>query len=266
MATSDSILGNLSGKLGSVICYRMRGSEKMIVRSKGYISPYTRKNHRRYERTRQENNEFKGCVKAAKNLSRILIPVASLGDFNFFGHLVKIAKMMQQVDTELPKGKRSVLISKTPSLLTGFSFNKFNTFEALVKSPISFSIDRPQGTAHFSVPPMQPGIHLLNPGQQPYYRLVFTIGCVADLHLTENVHSYESRDNEFPYCAVQLTDWLNWKDSFPGSELTVSSPRWVDLPNRTLVAGIGISFGKQLADGTIKPVKYAGAGKIWMAM
>jgi hypothetical protein len=266
MAKSDSILGNVSGKVGNLVFYRMRGSDTMIVRRKGSISKYARKNHRRFEKTRMENSEFKGCVKAAKEMARVLAPINALGDFNSFGLLVKIAKMIQQQDTESPRGKRSVLISRSPALLTGFSFNRYNTFESLVKSPISFSIEREGGTGNVVIPAMLPGIHLVNHLQQPYYRFVCTLGRICDLHISESGRDYETLHKEYLYSDVQFSPWINWKEPMPETTLTLQAPRWTNEPHNTLVAGIGIDFGREKVNGSIESTRYAGAGKVWLAI
>lgn len=264
MAKTDSIHGAVTGKVGPVNYYRLRGSEKLFVRANANINKSARKHHSRYERTRQENMEFKGCVKTAIQIVNAVFPIKSLGDFNSFGQLVRICKFIQQADPLLPKGRRPVLISRSHSLLNGFSFNKYNTFETLVKSPVSMSIERQSGIAQVVIPPMRAGIHLGNPAEQPYYRFVCTLSKVCDLFLPENSHFYETLNQENPAYKKQFTPWLNWNDPFPAAEMIIHLPNWVDLPHRTLIAGIGIEFGKQIPGGQIEFVKYACAGKIWV--
>jgi hypothetical protein len=266
MAKTESVLGNFNGKIGALVFYKMRGSDTMIVRKKGYVSKYTKNNHWRYEKTRQQNKEFKGCVQAAKNISRLLSSIVCLGDFNSFGLLVKTAKIIQQMDNERPKGERSLLFSKSPSLLTGFSFNKYNTFESFVKSPVTFSIDRPNGTAQVNIPSMLPGTHLVNHFDQPYYQFVCALGRVQDLYFSENSTDYEEFNIRYRNSDVQFTPWINSKDPMPQTTFTLTAPQWNNDPHDTLVAGIGIAFGKETAGGTIEFTKYAGAGKIWMAI
>lgn len=202
---------------------------------------------------------------AAKNILSIVYPVGCLGDFNSFGLLVKIAKIIQQADTQAPKGKRSVWISQSPSLLNGFSFNKYNTFETLVKSPVSISIDRPGGTGLVNIPYLVPGIHLVNPLQQPYYMFVCTLGRLCDLVLSKKGSDYETLKKDSAYCDVQCSPWFNWNEPMPPIELMLQAPGWIDEPHHTLIAGIGIAFGKEVTGGSIEVTKYAGAGKIWEA-
>jgi hypothetical protein len=264
MAKVNSSIGELSGKIGALVFYRMRGSEKMIVRRKAALSKYALNYHSRYENTRQQNMEFKGCVLAAKKIGLAMYSIKPLGDFNSFGQVVKICKVIQQADSSNPKGKRSVYISKMHSLLDGFSFNKYNTFESLVRAPISISIDRPAGIAKAIIPPMRPGIHLVNPKEEPYYRFVCSLGNVSDVFVPDNRTTYETVNKNYSFCHEQVSPWTNWKNSFPGIEISVSLDRWEDIADQTLFAGIGIEFGRQAPGGEIEFVKYAGAGKIWV--
>ena len=264
MAKTDSIHGAVSGRVGPVVYYRLPGSEKLIVRSSPVINTKARKTHPRFERTRQENREFKGCVKAAGSIAEAVYPVKALGDFNSFGQLVRVCKFIQQADRSRPKGERALLLSLSHSLLDGFSFNKYHRFETLVSSPLSFSIDRQNGSLLAIIPPMRPGIHLFNPAGQPYYRIVVCLGMLCDLFLSANSHFYETAGNEDPACVKGSGDWMNCKDPFPGAEFSLQVPGWTDLPHRTLITGIGIEFGRTVPGGEIASVKYAGAGKIWV--
>ena len=263
MGKADSIQ-NIRGKVGSLIFYRLRGSGDMVVRSNGYKTRSALNHHPRYEKTRQENMEFKGCVRASKDIIEAVSPIKLLGDFNSFGQLVRVCKFIQQADTSLPKGSRSVSISRSHSLLNGFSFSRYNTFESLVRAPLSIYIDRKEGNSRAIIPPMRPGIHLQNPAQQPQYRFVYSIGTVCDLSMSEKTRNYETMNHEDATCYMQCSEWMSWKETFPGTELFVQVPGWVDSPHRTLIAGIGIEFGRPSPSGEIEFVKKAGAGKIWV--
>lgn len=264
MGKTNSIHGKVSGKVGLLTFCSIPGSDEMIVRARPQMSTHARKHHRRFEKTRQENNEFKGCVKAAREILLAVHPVKHLGDFNSFGYLVRVCKFIQQADSST-KGKRSVLFSKAPSLLNGFSFNKYHPFETLVRPPLSVTIDRQNGNAEVTIPALRPSIQLENPKQQPLYRFVFSLGRISDLILNDRGNSYESLDIDCSICKSIYTRWFNCIENFPQTALNLHLQNWDDLPYLTLLAGIGIEFGREMPGGEIESVKYAGAGKIWSA-
>ena len=142
MGKAESILGAVSGKVGPAIFYNLRGTEKMIIKSRPVRSKHARKTHERFEKTRQQNKEFAGCVEAASRIWNNITSIKLLADHNCFGHMQAVCKLIQQADTTSPVGERPVLISKSRSLLNGFSFNMYHPFGSLVRVPVECSIDR----------------------------------------------------------------------------------------------------------------------------
>src|SRR5205085_685492 len=123
MAQMDSGF-NFTGPLGNVSAYRMKGVDKVILRSKGGPTKERIKSDPRFRVTRLNNSEFGGRSKASKLIRRMFWPLQSVADFNLAGPLTALAKAIQAMDSISELGKRSILFSKNGQPLEGFNLNK----------------------------------------------------------------------------------------------------------------------------------------------
>ena len=109
MARVKGIL-QVTGALKGVSLYTMRGSDEVIMRTKGGPSKSTIKNSESCKGLRESGAEWSGCTKAASSIRRALEPILRLADYNVMGGLNALCKKIQCMDTENEKGKRNVLV------------------------------------------------------------------------------------------------------------------------------------------------------------
>src|SRR5437660_871350 len=96
----------MSNKLGDYSIYRMKGSKKFIIRSKGGASKRKIKTAPEFEDTRQNNKEFGGRSTTASNIRKVLIRVNHLADYNFINGLRSLANDIQKMDVINQLGQR----------------------------------------------------------------------------------------------------------------------------------------------------------------
>jgi hypothetical protein len=251
-----------TGTLGDFSAYRMKGSDKIIIRRKGGPQRAQVKKHPNFTITRKQNAEFAGAVLAYVSLKKALFPVNHLSNFNFTGQLTGLCKYIQQDDMTNVLGQRSVLLSQHYYKLEGFSLNREYNFESFVKHPLQYSMDKTNGTASVQLPEMIPGINLTNPNGQPLYRFVFVLGAVADIIYDETRKMYKAAIQEEVFPAVAYTDWHTHKQRMEATEITLAISSPPDLSNYTLLLAVGIEFGMPLTNTEVRPVKRDGAAKI----
>ena len=140
------------GSVGNLSAYRMKGSDKIILRKKGGGSRKKIKTSPSCERIRKINMEFGGRSAVTKLIRRALGPVRLLADFNFTGHLHKILQPIQADDRINKTGERSVPLTRNPKLLEGFSLNRNRTFESVIRTPVSYSLDKDTRSATLTIP------------------------------------------------------------------------------------------------------------------
>src|SRR5688572_10360908 len=96
------LIGELQfiGSLDNLSAYKMRGSDKIILRKKGGPSKKQIKHSPKFDLTRRNNKEFGGRVKAAAHIKRILYPMLFIADYNIIGPLNALLKPIQNMDTQ----------------------------------------------------------------------------------------------------------------------------------------------------------------------
>jgi hypothetical protein len=251
------LIGELQiiGSLQNLSAYKMRGSNKIIVRKKGGPSKNKVRHSPTFEKTRMNNKEFGGRSKAASHIKRLLWPLLSLADYNITGPLNALLKPIQEMDKESDWGQRNILISKNPRLLEGFPLNRRYLLESIVRTPFAWSIQKEQLTV--DIPDLLPGINFIVPGNYSWYQIIAVAGQVPDLFY--NKYRYKPQD-QHDYFDVTETEWLPVNSAAPAGKLVIQK-----LPEKTdtssFMVAVGIAFGN-MQYGHIERVKYVGAAKV----
>ena len=117
------------GSLDNISAYKMRGSDKIILRKKGGASKKQIQTGANFANTRKINSEWAGCSYAGKAIRNAIHPLKHLADYNISGFLNAIAKTVQKQDLESEYGKRNIYFSQYRDVLEGFSLNKKQLFD-----------------------------------------------------------------------------------------------------------------------------------------
>lgn len=251
-----------TGNLGDLIAYRIKGSDKIIIRRKSVPPKHRLKTAAAYENTRRQNEEWKACVSACRLLNRHLFPLRHLADYNYTGTLTGLCKSIQKEDGIYPLGQRPVLFSQHYAKLEGFSLNREYTFESFVKHPLQYQIDKANGSAMLQWPEIIPGINLSNPAKQPLYRFVFVLGAIPDIIYNEERKMYQPSAGEELFPDVVYTDWYTGKQRMPAGAISLQLNQPGEFSAYTLALAIGIEFGIPVTNTEIRPVKRYGAAKV----
>lgn len=251
-----------TGTLGNMSAYRMQGSDKIILRTKGGPSKHKIKTSPTFERTRENNSEFGGRAKASSWVKRMMHPVTALADHNIINSLNPVMKKVQELDTESPRGKRNVCISKAPQILEGFSLNKRNSFDNIVRSPLICSITKADLHARLELPALLPGINFFAPVNQPMCRMVMAFGVMPDIVFSNDEYA-PAGDYAMVYPKYMFTAWQPVLQGCDAQvlEFTLPTPPGNAF---SLILSVGICFGTIGDGGAVQQVKYAGAGKVVM--
>jgi hypothetical protein len=251
---------DFTGRLGRFTAYKMRGSDKIILRTRGGASKKRIRYDDNFVNTRKVNAEFGARSQTCKWINRALIYLKPMADYNFAGSLNALMRHVQLLDTEGKWGERNVVLTKSQAILEGFSLNRNTPFDGIVRCPISCTVSREEGDAKISIPALLPGINLFTNNRHPLYRFTVQLGAVPDLYFSEK--QYKPKLNRIKYHTwYKETEWYPSLKGSPAVELNLDIPTPGD-DSFTLLLSIGISFGAVAGGGNIEQVKYAGAAKI----
>jgi hypothetical protein len=249
-----------TGALGKMSAYKIKGSDKIILRTKGGASKTDIRESPRFARTRENNTEFGGCSYASKGIRQVLYPIKHLADYNFTATLHKLARSIQVLDEVSDRGKRNIFLSRHHYLLEGFPLNKKNTFDSVLRHPVYGTIERETGSVEIQLPPLKSGLNLLIPWPYPFYRFIVTFGAVADVVHQED--TYMRSENKLWANSVS-TAWQPVRQSQEAQTIELMLPNLEALDDtKTLIAGIGIEMGMPISNQVMERVKYAGCAKI----
>jgi hypothetical protein len=230
--------------------------DETLVRSKGGASKRKIKTAPSFERTRENNEEFIGCGRAASWIRWALKDVKHLADYNFTAILTKLAKLMQNQDTANVRGERSVLISEYRYMLDGFHLNEKYTFDSVVRYPLRGEISRATGSAIVEIPELRPDINLFIPWRYPLYRLVLSLQAIGDLH-----YNYPRLPlGELGGTRPVYTEWQTVQQLYKGETLQIQLEKWQE--DKTLILSIGLEMGMPVSNTVVDIVKYVGCAKI----
>ena len=153
-----------------------------------------------------------------------------MADFNLNGELTKILMYIKKQDLVGDVNERGVYITRNKRMLEGFSTSRKAPFDAIVKTPVIYSVIRDELRAVVEFPELQQGINY-SPGEYSYYPVQYR------------------------------TEWSKPGVGFLPVELKLCPSIIID-DSCTIVLSVGIEFGNAYLNGIIEEVKYMSGGKI----
>lgn len=256
---------NITGSLGNLSFYTMRGVDRTVVRQKGGPSKEHVKNSPTFKVPRLYMSEFGGCSKMGKEVRLMMHPVRTLADYNFSGFINKALKMVQKQDGTGELGRRSIALSKYPGLLEGFSLNKYTTFDAVVRTPITYTVDRKTLSARVNIPALLRDINFHPNNRHTRFRIEMSLGIVPDFTFDAGQGIYRPAA-WYTRMFAPKTISSPWYPALKGSPATALEIALTDqVPaneSYSLMLTIGVRYGAPMEDNVVQEVKRAGAAKV----
>jgi hypothetical protein len=255
---------DFTGRLGPASVYKMRGHDKLVIRSRGGATKRKIKTHPNFDATRSLNREWKLVTAVAAKIRSGLSAIKQLADYNVSGPLNALVKKIQTSDTVNEKGKRSILFSRYPDFLSSFQFNRQTLFDSIVRQQLEVSIDKTPAIATIMIPLLQPAIHFFPNPRYAYYRIVISMVAASDQVWNEESMSYKPLVALLPKYKSLYTDWVPASSTQPATnyQLSPTNEGFSSGPDMILILGAGIQYGMPAPYGSIQPVPYAGAARI----
>ena len=258
MAKSDF---PLPVKLAGYSVYKMRGTEKTVVRLKGGAYAEKMETDPKLAGSRKQQTQFGASSTCAKSIRDAMFSITHLADFPLHGHLLKLNSAIMQLDPDNKLGRRSLIYSRGLHLFEGLSLNRGVSFDTVVTTTVFFSLDRSLCKGTVQLPALSPELNFRSPWNYPYFRFRVNLGIVRDWVFVES-RGYQcltASNNE--YVAGFDTEWSPVKIGYRSQQVELQLDNPVFDEHCHLILSIGIELGTQ-SRGTIQHVKYAGCGKI----
>lgn len=259
----------ITGGIKGVSFYTMKGSDTVFMRTKGGPSKRRMKVGKEFEKVRQHQAEWAGCVRFSQYVCRGMGSVYKLADFNVSPGLNGLGKRIMKLDTENPVGSRSVLLSKCREALEGFNLNRRYPFNSVYRTSVSMEIDKARGVLTVRLPRINATNDLYNLQNLPWFKLMFGFSYLSDLVFDPEItygNRYKPKDEKHHLFGKMLeTEWISARDIT--QEQTLEANLDINLTEEemsalTCIGAVGIQFAAVGPGGVIEPVKNACCGKM----
>jgi len=256
----------MTGSIKGVSFYTLRGSDKVIMRTKGGATKKQIANSPKFENTRKQNMEFGGCSKFGSKARKAFGGLHRIADYNITPVLNGMGKNLMKLDTVSEIGRRNLKLSMNKEVLEGFNFNRNYPFNTVVRISPQWQLDRDNIKATVTVPRINTDIDLLNIQKLPFFRLMVAIGTGSDLAYNEEKNEYKPLVPELHGASKTTTgEWFKTQSIVPEQTLTVklNDSLVAKLTDDvTVLLSMAIEFGNiGMTDEPVE-VKYAGCGKV----
>ncbi|MBL0741466.1 hypothetical protein [Chryseolinea lacunae] len=253
-----------TGRLGNVSAYRMRGSDKIILRARGGASKDQIRTSPAFATPRRYMAEFGGCSAMGARVRRALGAQKALADFNISGPINAMLKVVQKNDLVSDLGRRTITLSKNVRLLEGFSLNRRAPFDSILRTTTNVALSREMRTAHIMVPALLPGINFSPPKNYPMFRIQAVLAVVPDFAFNEDLGRYAPQAGYVNSFAPQhaVTEWNPAQSGSAETTLALHESLVPPDEGYSLMLSLGICFGVVQANGVVEQVKHAGAAKV----
>ena len=257
-----------TGSLGDFSAYRMRGSDKIVMRKKGGARREEIRNSPAFATTRLYMTEFGGCSRMGKHVRQSMQQHRDLADYNISGPINKIMKVVQKQDEVNDLGRRPIVLSKHTKLLEGFCLNQKYTLDSILRTSVHATVDAETGSAHIEIPRLLRDINFFPNNRHTLFRIEMTLGIAPNFTFNPKAGEYEPpawhTNNRPSVCTY--TDWHAALEGAPAMSLAVALGELPPEANYSLVLSVGIRFGFVSNKGTVEEVKRAGAAKVLMVL
>jgi len=256
----------MTGSVKGVSFFTRRGSDQVIMRTKGGVTKEKLATAPQYEGLRNHQKEWSGCTKFGSMTRYAFGGLNRLADYNITAVLNGMAKNLMKLDSESELGQRGLQLSLHKQVLEGFNFNRQYPFNTVLRVGITGAIDRNNLLATVTVPRINTDIDLINIQRLPYFRLIIAIGTVSDVNYDEAQKAYMPTVTDLHGTSqVVNSDWFPSQTIVSENILTVqmSAAEQALLTDEvSVLLSIAIEFGTVGFNGETVEVKYAGCGKV----
>ncbi len=253
-----------NGSIKGVSFYTQKGSDKVIMRTKGGASKEKIAKSPEFEKLRFNQQEWKGCVLMSRALTTSIFELKRLGDFNISAAFNGIAKSIQKTDTESPLGTRRILFSKYRQSLDCYQLNRKYPLTSTLRISPQWNIDREKLLASLTLPRINTATQLVNFPNLPFFRIIMTFGSLSDREVSGARNEYNPVNIDLDCLSYHWTSpWYSTEAIVEEQQVSLSLGEELQAnltDDVSLVLGIGVEFGKVGFDGNPVEVKYAGCG------
>jgi hypothetical protein len=245
MAKNTGLI-QFQGTINNVTGYRRNG--KYILSMKSNLNKERILNDEKFQRTRENMQEFAGAAQTAKALRIGLAGLTRiLADNSLSTRLTGIIrKDVQNRDTTSDRGVRRVDLATYGSVLKGFNLHRENIFSSLFRAPYSATAPATGKGAKITFAAFEAANVVRAPKGATHFRLVGAAVLVGNRSFDELTNSWTSENGDDGAAGIERSDYLSVMEDIPQTELDVSIAGVTDTDGGAVIVVAGIEFYQQI--------------------
>jgi hypothetical protein len=253
-----------TGKLGGLTAYKMKGTDKIVLRRTGGPSKDTVNNSAAFELNRMHRREFGASATLGKHIRFMLGSLRTVSNYNITARINALLTRLKEMDTAGELGKRALRLSSLPTLLQGLPLNKRTTFDTILFTGISWSLSRETRSAHIEISELVRNMNFYPPHEHPYFCITAVLGIVPDMLYNEDKGAYSPPDwFDGMYTPVQVSsDWYPAQHGAPPITLELNTDQIPADDSYSVMLSIGVRFGLLAEGNKIQLLDHMGGAKI----
>jgi hypothetical protein len=256
----------IKGSIQGVSFYTMRGSDKVIMRTKGGASKEKIRTSPKFAKLRMHQKEWDGCTKFGSYSRYAFGGLHRVSDYNMTPKLNSMGKNLIKLDTVSEVGKRSLKLSIFKHALEEFNFNIEFPISTVLRVTPRWELDREKLKGSVTFPRINTDINLLNIQKLPFFRLIIAIGTISDLKYNPDTNEYEPVVVDLHGHSDTVTgEWYSTQTIVPEQTMSIqmSEDEAILLTEDvSVLLSMAVEFGNVGFTGKPVEVKYAGCGKV----
>ena len=256
----------MSGSIQGVSFYSRRGSDKVIMRTKGGATKKEIATSPKFEKSRKNQKEFGGSAKFGSFSRYAFGGLHRLADYNLTPVLIGMGKNLMKLDTVSEIGKRNLKLTENKEVLVGFNFNRNYPLTSVLKVSPRWVLTRETLSAVVTIPRINTDIELLNIQKLPFFRLIVVVGTISDMAFNEAKNDYRPLVvNLHGVSATTTGEWHTTQSIVPEHTMTVQMDASLldELTDDvSVLLSMAVEFGNVGVTDEPMEVKYAGCGKV----
>ena len=146
--------------------------------------------------------------------------------------------------------------------MKGFSLNKNNIFDAVVRYPVKAEINREGLSALVHIPAIIPGVNFFSQAKHAYFRFRVTLGVIPDVSWSKHGPVVEDNSSDAHPRGMRDTDWFPVKKGAPEMEIEIKLNSKPLTDDCTMMLTIGICYGVVQDRDDIVQVPRTGCAKV----
>lgn len=250
----------LKGSVGNIRTYYDRTLKKWISSTKGGANKDLIKNNPTFARTRELNQEWKGCVVWAKFVRFGVDSLSHLMQGRNNCYLMRIAEKIKILDFESERGFRKITSSKHKSLLVGYCFSKLHPFKEVFFDEPELTITDDRNEVTLTLNDFLSHKKFSWPETISLFRIYLNIFLLPDLEWCDSIKQYIPVYQTFARKEItSVSNWMSMNSDLTDIRIAAKFENdFVPDDRSIVVVTMGLEFASTMLNGSPYIVKDCG--------